>query len=352
VTAQSPENVPPDGGLPPQETVLVTGGAGFIGGGIARRLAAVGCAVRSLSRRRYPELEAAGITSIAGDLTDREAVLAAAEGCSIVFHVAALAGYWGRRADFERTNIAGTESVLAACRAHGIDRLVFTSSPSVTFAGRDQQGVDESEPYPDRHLSDYPRTKAIAERAVRAAADGSLATVSLRPHLVWGPGDPHFLPRLVERARAGRLKLVGDGSARVDSTYIDNAVDAHLAAASRLRPGAPLSGRAYFISNGEPIAIGTLIRGLLDAAGIEEPRIGSVPGGVAFTVGALLEGLHRGLRLRGEPAVTRFVARQLATDHWFDLSGAQRDFGWSPRVSNREGFSRLRAALAQERETA
>ena len=328
------------------ERALVTGGAGFIGGGVARALRAAGVEVRSLSRRVYPELESAGIESVAGDLSDRDAVLAAAEGCTIVFHVAALAGFWGDRSAYEETNILGTDHVIDACRTHGIDRLVFTSSPSVTFAGKDQCGVDESEPYPPRFLADYPRTKAIAEQRVRAAADATLATVSLRPHLVWGPGDPHFLPRLVERARAGKLKLVGDGSARVDATFIDNAVAAHLSAAERLLPGAAISGKAYFISNGEPIAIGELVRKLLAAAGVENPRIGTVSPRIALAAGAILEVLHGRLRRRGEPMITRFVARQLSTDHWFNLSNAKRDLGYDPPHTTESGLELLRASLS------
>ncbi len=327
---------------------LVTGGAGFIGGGVARALVAKGYEVRSLSRREHPELGEHGIESVAGDLSDRQAVRDACDGCSIVFHVAALAGYWGDRRAYEETNILGTDHVIEACRAHAIDRLVFTSSPSVTFGGKDQRGVDESEPYPTRFLADYPRTKAIAEQHVRAAADETLATVSLRPHLVWGPGDPHFLPRLIERARAGRLKLVGDGSARVDSTYIDNAVAAHLSAAERLAPGSAISGRAYFIANDEPIAIADLVRKLLGAAGLAEPRIGTVPPGIAYAAGAALEGMFRLFRRSGEPLITRFVARQLSTDHWFDLSNAKRDLGYDPPHSVESGLVRLHEFLSLE----
>ena len=328
---------------------LVTGGAGFIGGGVARALRARGIEVRSFSRREYPELEADGIESFAGDLGTREDVVAAAEDCDVVFHVAALAGYWGPREDYERTNILGTDHVLDACREHEIERLIFTSSPSVTFAGKNQRGVDETEPYPSRFLADYPRTKAIAEQRVRAAASDTFATVSLRPHLVWGPGDPHFLPRLVERAKAGKLKLVGDGSARVDSCTIENAVAAHLAAFDALSPGADCSGKAYFISNGEPTAIGHLIRDLLAAAGLEDPKIGSVPPWAATAVGWGMELLYRWFAPKKEPPVTRFVARQLATDHYFDLTAARRDLGYDPPLSYAEGIIQLADFLSAER---
>ncbi len=325
---------------------LVTGGGGFIGGGIARSLVAAGHEVRSFSRGEHAELRESGIESVRGDLADRDAVLAAAAGCTIVFHVAALAGVWGPRKSYERTNVLGTDHVIEACRTHGISRLVFTSSPSVTFDGRDQRGIDETAPYPARFLADYPRTKAIAERRIRAAADETLATVSLRPHLVWGPGDPHFLPRLVERARRGKLRLVGSGESRVDTTYIDNAVEAHILAGARLEPGGPISGKAYFISNEEPLPIGVILGRLLDAAGLP-PAIRRVPAPLAATVGALLEGVYRVLGARREPAITQFVARQLSTDHWFDITAARRDFEYQPRVSIDEGIERLRCSLAK-----
>jgi len=324
---------------------LVTGGGGFIGGGIARALAAAGHAVRSFSRGEHPELAACGIEAARGDLADPAAVLAAAEGCDIVFHAAALAGVWGPRREYERTNVLGTENVIAACRALRIPRLVFTSSPSVTFDGRDQEGVDESVPYAARFLADYPRTKAAAERLVRAAADESLGTVSLRPHLVWGPGDPHLFPRLVERARAGRIALIGRRECRVDSTFIENAVDAHLAAAERLAPRAAISGRVYFISNGEPLPLGALLGRLLGAAGLP-PIEKRLPVALASAIAAVDEARHRAFGLRSEPALTRFVVRQFATAHWFDIGAAKRDLGWSPRIGIEEGIERLRASLA------
>jgi len=325
--------------------ILVTGGGGFIGGGIVGALLEQGHRVRSFSRREHLPLKNLGVECAVGDLSDRDAVIAAAEDCSLIFHVAALAGVWGNRDEYWATNVTGTEHVLDACRVHSIDRLVFTSSPSVTFAGLDQQGIDESEPYPEKYLAEYPRTKAEAERRVRNAANRRLATVSLRPHLVWGPNDPHFLPRLIDRARRGKLRLVGDGRSRVDSTYIDNAVIAHLNAAARLFPDSPISGRAYFISNGEPLPVGDLLSRLLGAAGLP-PITRTVPTPLAVSLGGILEGVYRVLRRKQEPPITRFVARQLSTDHWFDLSAARRDLGYLPEVTIEEGINRVRTHLS------
>jgi len=326
---------------------LVTGGGGFLGGAIVKRLLARGNRVVSFSRGAYPHLAQAGVSQIQGDLADAKAVAAAVDGCDAVFHVAAKAGVWGDEKAYHAANVAGTRHVLEACRRFGVTRLVFTSSPSVSFAGQDQRGVDESEPYPDRFLAHYPRTKAQAEQLVMAANSPSLATVSLRPHLIWGPGDNHLVPRIVAQGRAGALRLAGTGRNLVDSTYIDNAADAHLQAFDRLSPDAPIAGRAYFISNGEPMPIEDLVNGILAAAGLP-PVKRRVPAGLAFAAGATAELIYRFLPLKGEPRVTRFVARQLATDHWFDLTAAKRDFGYEPKVALAEGFVRLKAAFAVE----
>lgn len=323
---------------------LVTGASGFLGGAIARRLRADGHAVATLQRSPAPELEALGIHVARGDIADPAAVHAAAEGCEVVFHVAAKAGHWGPYAEYHAANVLGTQAVIDACRAHGIGRLVHTSTPSVVHAGGDLEGIDESAPVATRFHAHYPATKAEAERRVLAANGPTLATVALRPHLIWGPGDRHLLPRIVARAKAGRLRFVGPPGKRIDTTWIDNAVDAHLAAAEGLAPGAAHAGRAYFISNGEPIASEDMINRLLDCAGLP-PERRRIPYPVAFAVGALMEAAWTLLPLRGEPLMTRFLAEQLSTAHWYDISAAARDFGWRPRVSLEEGFRRLKASL-------
>jgi nucleoside-diphosphate-sugar epimerase len=333
---------------------LVTGGGGFIGKAIVQALRARGDEVSTLARGDYPELAALGCAVFRGDVADASAVTRAALGCDVVFHVAAKAGVWGKRADYERVNVRGTDNVIDACLRAEVPKLVFTSSPSVAHAGGDLEGVDATHPYPaeSAYAADYPRTKAIAEKRVRAAngrvlagdSGRRLATVSLRPHLVWGPGDNHLVPRIVARARAGQLRIVGDGRAKVDSTYIDNAVEAHLAAEAALTVEGPLGGNAYFVSNGEPLPVGDLINRIVAAAGAP-PVTRHVPYRLAYLVGAVSELVYRVLGRDDEPRMTRFVAEQLATAHWFDLTPCARDFGWRPRVSIDEGMTRLASWL-------
>jgi nucleoside-diphosphate-sugar epimerase len=319
---------------------LVTGGGGFLGRAIVERLVKRGDAVRSFARGDYPDLARLGVEVVRGDLEDGAAVSRAAHGVDVVFHVAAKPGIWGTRASFYGPNVLGTENVIAACRAHGIGKLVHTSSPSVVFAGRSLEGVDESVPYPDRYEAYYPETKALAEKAVAAANSASLATVSLLPHLIWGPRDNHLVPRILERGRKGQLRRIGRSENKVDSIYVDNAADAHIAAAERLAPGSPVAGKRYFLSNDEPRPLWDLVNAVLAAAGLP-PVTRSVPYGFARFMGAALEGAHGLLGLEGEPRMTRFLANELATAHWFDISAAKRDLGWEPRVSIDEGLVRL-----------
>lgn len=325
--------------------LLVTGGGGFLGQALCRGLVARGHAVVSFNRGHYPALDALGVRQVRGDLADRDAVLAAAQGCEAVFHNAAKAGAWGSYASYHRANVLGTEHVIAACRAHGIGKLVYTSSPSVTHRATHPVagGTADTVPYGTHLKAPYAATKLLAEQAVLAANDAALATVALRPRLIWGPGDNQLLPRLVARARAGRLRFVGDGSNVVDTTYIDNAAQAHFDAFDRLAPGAACAGRAYFISNGEPKPMREIVNGLLAAAGA--PAVtGTLPFGVAYTIGAACEAAWTLLPLRGEPPLTRFLAEQLSTTHWYDMAPAQRDLGYVPQVTIAEGLSRLAAA--------
>jgi nucleoside-diphosphate-sugar epimerase len=326
---------------------LVTGGGGFLGGAIVRRLMARRDTVQSFSRGVYPELTRLGVNQFQGDLSDREAVIQAAKGCEIVFHVAARTGIWGSYADFYRANVTGTENVVAACRYHEIKRLVYTSSPSAVFAGIDVEGGDESLPYPEHYEAHYPRTKAMAEKLVLAANSPRLATVALRPHLIWGPGDNHLVPRIVARGKAGKLRRIGKRPCLVDTVYVDNAAQAHLLAADRLIPGGVIAGKAYFISNGEPLPLWEMVNRILACAGVP-PVIRCVPARAAFVAGAVFEGLWRILRLAGEPPMTRFVAREMATAHWFDISAAYRDLGYTPEISIDEGLLRLKEWLSKE----
>jgi 2-alkyl-3-oxoalkanoate reductase len=323
---------------------LVTGGGGFLGQAVVRLLLQQGWQVRSFSRRAHPQLSALGVEHRQGELADAAAVAEAAAGCDIVFHVAAKAGVWGAHADFYRANVLGTRNVIAACRQHRIGKLVYTSSPSVVFDGRDMEGVDESVPYPQHFEASYPQTKAEAEQLVLAANDATLATVALRPHLIWGPGDNHLVPRILARGRAGALRRIGKRPCLVDTIFIDNAAEAHLQAAQQLVVGSTLAGRAYFLAQDEPLPLWEMVNRIL-AAGNLPPVTRSISPSLAYRIGWTLEHVYRLLRLPGEPRMTRFVARELSTAHWFDLSAARRDFGYAPRVSLDEGLRRLQQWL-------
>ncbi len=319
---------------------LVTGGGGFLGGSIVRRLVREGATVRTLQRGDYRQLAELGVEQIRGDVADPDVVDRAVAGADVVFHVAARVEMWGPFEPFYRTNVVGTENVLRAMRRHGVAKLVFTSSPSVVHGRRDLAGIDETVPYPEHFEAAYPQTKAMAEMAVLAANGPELATVALRPHLIWGPGDTNLVPQLVARARAGRLRFVGGGDNLVDTVYIDNAVDAHLLAAETLRAGAACCGRPYFISNGEPWPLKKIVNGILEAAGLpREER--SVPLGVALAAGTIFEVVHAVRPKPAGPLMTRFIARNLATAHWYDISAARRDLGYEPRVGLDEGLEHL-----------
>lgn len=321
--------------------ILVTGGGGFLGGAIVRMLCERGDEVRSFSRGEYAKLAKLGVTQYRGKLEDREAVVRAASGCDLVFHVAAKAGIWGSYHDFHQANVVGTENVLAACRSNGIKRLVYTSSPSVVFDGSDVEGGDESLPYPASYEAHYPATKALAERMVLAANSPELAVTALRPHLIWGPGDNHLVPRIVAKGRAGKLRRIGNRLNLVDTVYVDNAARAHLLAGDKLAPGSIVAGKSYFISNNEPLQLWEMVNRILSAADIP-PVTRSISPQLAYTAGCICEALWGILRLAGEPPMTRFVAHELASAHWFNISAAVRDFGYHPEVSIDEGLIRLR----------
>lgn len=338
------------------DPVFITGASGFIGGKIAERLLGEGRAVRVLARRPIPGLEKLGAKIIRGDLHDFPALREGCDNAGTVFHVAGRVGVWGPRTEFFRTNAGGTRNVIAACRAAGVPRLVYTSSPSVVYNGSDLSGVDETAPLCQRAPSAYPMSKAEAERVVSAAHSPELATISLRPHLVWGPGDQNLIPRVLAQARAGRLKIIGSGRNKVDLTHITNVVDAHLLAEGALCASQtsslksqlpPAGGRAYFITNGEPVVLWDWINELLRGMGISEIQK-RVSLNTATCVGGVLEALWRVLMLKGEPPMTRFIAKELATDHWFDITAARRDLGYVPRISVAEGTAELLSGYRQD----
>lgn len=324
---------------------LVTGGGGFLGLYIVEQLAARGDCVRVFCRGRYGRLEELGVETVQGDVRDAQAVARACAGVEAVFHTAAIPGIWGPWKHFHAVNTLGTGHVIQACRRQGVAKLIYTSSPSVVFDGAPHENVDEARAYPTRYLCHYPRSKMLAERAVLAAngADG-LATVSLRPHLIWGPRDNHLIPRLIARARSGRLRRVGDGTNLISMSYVENAAAAHLQAADALKPGSPVAGQAYFINEPEPVNLWCWIDEILALAGLPPVRRSiSLP--AAYRLGAACEAVYRALFLPGEPPLTRFLALQLGSSHYYSIAKARRDFGYEPRVTVSEGMRRLAEAL-------
>lgn len=325
-----------------QEKILVTGGGGFLGKAIVKRLVAGGDRVMSFSRGFYHELSQLGVTQIQGDLADLKAVERACNGVDVVFHAAAKAGIYGKYSDFYHTNVTGTQNILSACRKQNVSRIIYTSSPSVIFDGTDMQGVDESAPYPKTYHAAYPKTKALAEQEVLRSLNNKLRGVILRPHLIWGPEDPHLIPGIIKRAN--RLRLIGTGKNRVDTIYIDNAADAHLLAADRLKEHPEISGKIYFISQDDPIPLWDMVNYILMAAGLVKIEK-SIPRKVAWTIGAFMEVVYKILFISSEPPITRFVANELSTSHWFDISAAKRDLGYIPKISISEGLRRLENRL-------
>lgn len=332
-------------------SVLVTGGTGFLGRRLVERLLPEGRPVTVLARHAAPDLEARGVRFIRASLDDAVAVRAACADVETVFHVAARVGVWGRYDDFFHTNVLGTRALLEGCRASGVKFFIHTSTPSVVYNGHNLAGANESLPLTNNCPSPYPSTKAIAEREVLAANSSDLLTIALRPHLIWGVGDPHLVPRVLARARAGRLRIIGDGKNQVDMVHVENAVDAHLLAEAALRKRAVrhegphlAAGRAFFITNGEPVVLWDWINGLLTALG-EKPVTRRVSLPIASAVGAACEVVWSACRLRGEPPLTRFVAAELAKDHWFDISAARQILGYAPRISMAQGMAELVASL-------
>lgn len=322
--------------------ILVTGGAGFLGKAIVKRLVSRNYCVTSYSRGFYPELEKIGVKQIQGDLSHKKNIIDACSGMDGIFHVAAKAGVWGAYNEYYETNVKGTENIIEACLTHKIERLVYTSSPSVVFNGSDVEGGDETLPYPENYHAHYPQTKAMAERLVTEAAKRGLKTISLRPHLIWGPEDNHLVPRIM--ARAERLARVGKENKLVDTIYVDNAADAHILAFDRLAENPGLSGNVYFISQDEPVPLWDMVNAIL-AAGGKKPVTRIAPAAVVKMAGIILENIYSLFRIKNEPPMTRFVAEELATAHWFNISRAKNDLGYKPGITTAKGLEILRQWL-------
>jgi 2-alkyl-3-oxoalkanoate reductase len=319
--------------------VLVTGASGMLGRATAMALAARGDEVTVLQRGTA----GLDLREVRGDVADTEVVGPAMRGQDAVIHLAARVGVVGTAAEFEHANVTGTTTVLTAARAAGVGRVVHVSSPAVAHAGEPLVGAGAGPADPDRAIGHYARTKARAEQLALAATD-DLAVVAIRPHLVWGPGDTQLIERIVARARAGRLALVDDGAALIDTTYVDNAADAMVAALDRAED-ARVRGRAFVVSNGQPRTVAELVTRICRAAGLPAPRR-KVPLPVAWAGGAVAERLWARLERTDDPPMTSFLAEQLATAHWFDQRETRAVLGWAPRVSLEEGFARLAAAGA------
>lgn len=316
--------------------VLVTGATSLLARRTVEQLVARGDDVVVLQRHDA----SLDVSQVLGDVRDASAVARAMEGCDAVVHAAARVGVMGTWEEFRSVNVEGTATVLAQARRRDVARFVHVSTPSVAHAGTSVVGATADAPVADHGRAWYASSKAIAEVAATDAAAQGLPLVVLRPHLVWGPGDTQLVGRIVARARAGRLALVGDGAALVDSTYIDNAADALVAALDAVEPGAACVGQAYVIANGEPRPIRELVRGICVAAGVPDAAR-RIPLPVALVAGGAVERWWSLTRRRGEPPMTRFLAEQLGTAHWFDPRPARDDLRWVPQVTIDDGLARL-----------
>jgi len=321
--------------------ILITGAGGFLGSYIARKLANdPGYELYSFSRSHYATLDQLGVNQRHGDLKNFADVKKALEGMDAVIHTASQVGMWGRYEDFYATNVTGTENIIKAMRELGIRKLVYTSTPSVAFGKEDLCGVDEKTPYPDNYLTHYAATKSIAEKMVLAANGAELSTVSLRPHLIFGPGDLNLIPRVIEAQKKGRLKIVGDGNNLVDVTYVENAADAHILALKKLSPESLIAGKAYFLGQG-PVKLWDFTNEILKLAGLP-PVTKKISVKAAYVAGFIIESL---LKLVGNydihPPMTRFVALQLGKSHYFSHHNLEHDLGFKPSISIEEGMKRI-----------
>jgi nucleoside-diphosphate-sugar epimerase len=318
---------------------LVTGGGGFLGRAIVEMLLGRGDLVRFIARKKYPDVEALGAEGIQGDIRNLEDVLKACMGMDAVFHTAALPGIWGDIKLYTDINVFGTHNVIEACRRRGVIKLVYTSSPSVVFAMKDECGIDETTPFPQVWFNPYSETKACAEQAVlQSSGRDNLLCCALRPHLLWGPRDTQLLPRLIERARRRQLWIVGKGDNQVDLTYIDNAAMAHLLACDAMTANR-VAGQVYFISDDKPVVLWEWINAFLEQLGIR-PVTRRMPASVAYGLGWSLERVYRILKKQAEPRMTRFLAKALSCSHYYDISKAKRDFRYKATIGNEEGLRR------------
>jgi len=323
--------------------ILVTGGGGFLGTSIIKELIKnPSYVVTNFSRHTYSHLEDMAVPTIRGDLRKRTDVdRALSFGFDAVFHVAALAGVWGKYQDFYEINYLGTKNLLESSKANGIKKFIYTSTPSVVFNKDDLLGVDESTPYATNFLNAYSETKTMAEKLVLEMNDNqTFLTCAIRPHLIWGPGDPHLFPRIIQKGKLGKLRVVGSGENLVDIVYVDNAAKAHVLAFHHLNPHSPVCGQAYFVGQERPVNLWEFINKILNTVKVESVEK-SIDVKTAYRVGWLLEKLYKVLGInRPEPPMTRFVALNLGKSHYFSHAKAKRDFGYVPEISIEEGLKR------------
>ncbi len=325
---------------------LVTGGGGFLGRYLVEQLLDRGENVRVLCRGNYPELVEQGVDLVQGDVRDEAIVECSCEKIDTVYHVAAVPGIWGSWKKYYGINTVGTKNIIAACKKQGVGKLIYTSSPSVVFDGKAHRDADESLAYPKKYLCHYPHSKAIAERAVLAANEtGRLLTCALRPHLIWGPRDNHLVPRLLQKATAGKIRQVGDGTNLVSMCYVENAAAAHWQAAEKLTTESNVAGQAYFINDPVPVNLWSWMNEILEKAEIE-PILKKISARAAYHAGYLLETIYR---LTGkesvEPPMTRFVALQLSQTHTYSIDKARRDFQYQPIVDYEAAMKKLELDL-------
>ncbi len=320
--------------------VLVTGSTSLVGRAVVVRLRKQGDLVSVLQRQP----SALGVTEHLGDVADRAAVDAAVDGAEAVIHVAGRAAATGEWALFDATNVRGTRNVVGAAQAAGVTRFVFVSSPSVAHSGRSLVGVPASPADPDRARGHYATSKARAELIALAANSSAMPVVAIRPHLIWGPGDTQLVGRIIDRAKSNRLAIVGSGAALIDTTYVDNAADALVAA---LDAAPTLGGRALVVTNGQPRPVREILSRIVMAAGLEPPRI-KVPYRVARAGGLAIERIWDRRKTDDDPPMTSFLAEQLGTAHWFDQRETRRAMKWEPKVSLDEGFRRLQLWFEDE----
>ncbi len=323
---------------------IVIGGGGFVGSAIVKQLIERGEEVAVVGRNYYPEIEKLGVEILQGDILNKDFLTHALKGFHTVYHTAAKAGIWGKYEEYHAINVTGTQNVLNACKNNDVSVLVYTSTPSVVFNQNDIAGEDESLPYADKFLCYYALTKAVAEQEVLESNSSNLKTCALRPHLVWGPGDPHLIPRLLERGKRGLLKQVGKGENMVDISYVDNVAEAHVLAADNLRTVATAAGEAYFISQDEPVNLWSWINELFKRLSVP-PVDSKVSFRKAYFAGRVLEGIYSTLGFTNEPRMTRFLAEQLAKSHWFSIEKAKRDLDYTPRISSEDGMNKLVAYI-------